>query len=375
MISSLGLKVKKVWGSWYQAWLSRDQRIQLQQTPGLEKMGDNLTFEPLSLPNDFSTNLWHFKNPLGFDLRAEGAWAISTGSPEVVVGVVDSGIALGHRDLAPNIWVNQAEKDGKPGVDDDGNGYVDDVHGFNFAANQANAQDNRGHGTMVSGLIGAVGDNQFGVMGMSWQVKMMSLNMFPNLWGNATLSSAIAAINYAIDNGAHIINASWGQASSTKDEEPGYDLLREVIARAHEKGILFVAAAGNNAGNNDLTHMVPATLGNPNILSVGAINRRGQAWSKTNFGAQSVHVLAPGEEVMTTSQDGGTRYATGTSLSAPLVTGLAVLMLSVNPNLSPEQIIQILEQSCQPLAPLSSMSRCQGTLDAKLALDQVLATP
>ncbi len=368
----LGDKSQKITGLWHQVWLTPELQRSVSQNPQVALITPNHKLKPLLLPNDFSTNLWHFQNELGFDLNAPAAWAIETGSQDVVVGVVDSGIHLRHSDLADNIWENQAELEGQTGVDDDNNGYVDDIHGYNFASNQSNGADNRGHGTMVSGAIGAIGNNNSGIVGMAWSVHMMSLNMFPNLWGNATLASAVKAIDYAVNNGARIINASWGQSGGDVEKDPGFEILFETIERANKKGVLFVAAAGNDGGNNDIKHMIPATLGNSNILSVGAYGHKGVNWSKSNHGAQSVHVFAPGEEILTTSQDGGTRRASGTSLSAPFVSGLAALMLSINSELTPQELIALIESSCRPHTELSSLSRCGGFLDAEIAVKQAV---
>jgi subtilisin family serine protease/predicted esterase len=358
---------------WYQVWLTQKQLNELSRDSRVLSLSPNHTFKALTPPNDFLSSMWHFDQPSGFDLNALKAWELARDASHIRVAVVDSGIRRSHPDLRDNVWVNQIEAQGQPQVDDDNNGYVDDIYGFNFAANQPNSDDNRGHGTQVSGALGAIGNNGIGTVGMAWHVSMMPLNMFPNLWGNATLASAVRAIDYAIDNKAHIINASWGQATQadvTKD--PGFQLLYDTIERANQEGILFVAAAGNDGSNNDMSHMVPATLGNSNILSVGATARNGLSWNKSNYGAHAVHVMAPGQEILTTSHNGGVRYSSGTSLSAPLVSGLAALMLSANPDLSPQDIIQILERSCDPHPGLLEHSRCNGYLNAATALERAM---
>jgi thermitase len=356
--------------SWYKAYLTQNQVRQLRAEGSVRHIGRNHRLKTLTTPNDLDSRQWAFQNPLGFDLSAEKAWSIKATAPDVVVAVIDSGIDMNHRDLKNNLWVNNREANGEPGVDDDGNGYTDDIHGFNFATKRPDPDDTRGHGTMVSGMIGAIGNNNYGITGMAWQVQLMALNMFPNLWGTATLDSALKAIDYAINNGAHIINASWGQADDDLEPDAGFIMLEEAIERANEKGITFVAAAGNNGADNDLKGMVPATLTNDNIISVGAMNRYGQPWSKSNFGKSNVHVMAPGEEIYTTHTE-GFRMPSGTSISAPIVSGLIALMLEQNPDLTPTEIKTILVNSCDESPELKRLSQCEGYLNAHQVLERI----
>ncbi|MEM7645570.1 MAG: S8 family peptidase, partial [Pseudomonadota bacterium] len=356
---------------WYKVGLSQNQARSLKKDRSILNIAKNHKLKMLALPNDYKSNQWAFKNPLGFDMNAEKAWDLVTDSKDVVIGVVDSGISHSHRDLFENIWVNEAELKGQKGVDDDGNGYVDDVRGYNFAVGSSDSSDRRGHGSLVSGLIGAIGDNGYGITGISWKTSMMSLNMFPNFWGDATLESSIKALNYAIDNGAQIINASWGQADDDLVPADGFKILEETIERAEQKGILFVAAAGNSNADNDVKGMIPATLDYPNIVSVGAMNRKGEKWAKSNYGKNNVHVMAPGAEIITTSHQGGTKMTSGTSLSAPIITGLAALMWSYNPDLTYAEVKQALIDSCTPNAALEDYSQCGGHVDAYRALDLV----
>ena len=357
----------------YRVELSQEELSLARINKNFEYIVLNHEFKPLLEPNDFHRNQWWIYDDKRFDVSAFEAWDITTGSRDVVVGVVDSGINWRHSDLKNNLWVNQAEEMGEKGVDDDGNGYVDDIKGFNFATNNPNSSDTRGHGTLVSGAIGAEGNNGIGIAGMAWNVQMMSLNIFPNLFGNATLESVLKAIHYAIDNGAHIINASFGQADDDLVPAEGFKPLIEAIELAKDKGILFVAAAGNSSGNNDEKGMIPATLNVDNILSVGASNHKGEKWAKTNYGLNSVDVIAPGQEIYTTNGSSGYKYVSGTSLSAPIVSGIAALMLSVNPSLTYTDIIDLMTKSCKPAESLVELSRCGGVIDAHQAVKQAKA--
>ncbi len=360
-------RTERIGHGWYKAVLDESQRQVVKRTGEVQYIGRNIELKLLAEPNDLHPNQWAFFNDKGFDISAPAAWDISVGHEDIVVGVIDSGIQWSHGDLQDNIWNNPVELNGTPGVDDDQNGYVDDVKGYHFLLNSPESNDTRGHGTMVSGMIGAKGNNGFGITGMAWNVKLMPLNMFPNLWGNATLDAAVKAMNYAVDNKVDIINASFGQADDDLVPDEGFNIFIEAVERADQQGIPIVAAAGNSSGDNDKTGMIPATLPHSNIISVGAMNRYGEKWAKTNYGLNSVHVMAPGEEILTTHTS-GTRSPSGTSLSAPIVTGIVVLMLEQNPDLTPTEIKEILIESCDSHPPLASMSQCGGYINAHRAV-------
>ncbi len=355
--------------SWYKSVLSKSQRQAIERTGEVEFINRNIELKMLLEPDDLDARQWAFKNPKGFDISAPLAWDFSVGKEDIVVAVIDSGIQWSHRELKDNIWENPLEAKGQKGVDDDNNGYVDDIKGFHFLLNNPESNDTRGHGTMVSGMIGAKGNNGYGIAGVAWNVKLMPLNMFPNLWGNATLEAAVKAIHYAVDNKANVINASFGQADDDFEPDEGFEIFVEAIERAEQSGIVVVAAAGNSSGDNDKKGMIPATLPLDNIVAVGAMNSDGNKWAKTNYGQNNVHVMAPGEEIFTTHPNGA-RSVSGTSLSAPIVTGIVVLMLDVNPQLSPLEIRKILVSSCEPHPPLASLSQCGGFINAHLAVSQ-----
>lgn len=358
--------------NWYKTIMSQQTRDQLWRTGEVAQINKNIELKMLLEADDLDARQWGFNNANGFDISAPAAWDLSVGREDIVVAVIDSGISWNHRDLKENIWVNRAEEQGQDGVDDDGNGYIDDVRGYHFLLNQPNSQDTRGHGTMVSGMIGAKGNNGYGIAGVAWNVKLMPLNMFPNLWGNATLEAAVKAVHYAVDNNATLINASFGQADDDLEPDEGFEIFLEAVDRAEQAGIPIIAAAGNSSGDNDVKGMIPATLKNSNIVAVGAFNSNGDKWAKTNYGKNNVHVMAPGQDILTT-HTGGTKTVSGTSLSAPIVAGIVALMLDVNPQLDPQGIREILVASCDPHPPLASLSQCGGFINAHTALMKAAA--
>ncbi len=280
-------------------------------------------------------------------LKMESVWEYSTGSPLVIVAVSDTGIDLNHEDLIDNLWTNHAELNGVDGVDDDQNGYIDDIHGYDFADNDGDPSpgDNpdSAHGTHVAGLIGAVGNNQLGISGLNWNVKLMSLKGFTDT-GKGDLAAMIKTIYYAVDNGAQIINCSWGAKRNPT--------LAEIDAfnYASQHGVFVVTAAGNQSDLADLYS--PASL--DTVVAVGSINSQNELSSFSNFG-KKVALLAPGgdigsdkdESIFSTLPEINGSYGIrkGTSISTPLVAGVAALLLSIKPTLNPIEIKNILLQS------------------------------
>ncbi len=258
------------------------------------------------------------------DIDAPEAWGRrnGTGSRNVIVAVIDSGVDRNHPDLRRNMWVNWREKIN--GRDDDGNGYVDDRYGWDFVYNDNDPMDYNSHGTHVAGTIGAVSNNRRGVTGVAWQVRIMALR-FLDANGSGSTSNAIKAINYSTRKRAHISNNSWGGG--------GYSVaLKRAITRYAGKGGLFIAAAGNSSSNNDRSPHYPSNYNNINILAVAATDNRDQLASFSNYGIRSVDVAAPGVDILSTEPFGRYGYKSGTSMAAPHVAGVAALVKARHPN-------------------------------------------
>lgn len=272
------------------------------------------------------------------DIDAPEAWNISTGSSEIIVGVIDTGIDYDHKDLAVNIWSNPEEIPGN-GIDDDANGYVDDVHGINSITGTGDPMDDHYHGTHCSGTIGAVGNNTIGVVGVNWTVKLIGLK-FLDSGGSGWTDDAIECINYAValkNSGVNIrvLSNSWGGGGYSQ-------ALADAIDVADNAGILFVAAAGNSSLNNDIIPHYPSSYTNDNILSVASIDHNDELSYFSNYGPESVDLGAPGSSILSTVPDNSYSTLSGTSMATPHVSGAAALLLSVNDQLSVQQLKSLL---------------------------------
>ncbi|HEX2153348.1 MAG TPA: S8 family peptidase [Acidimicrobiia bacterium] len=264
------------------------------------------------------------------ELGVARAWHETTGGSRVIA-VIDSGVLTGHPDLADRIFTNIGETPGND-VDDDGNGLVDDVHGWDLIDGDNDPTDpSQGHGTEVAG-VAAASLNGVGVAGIAPTATILPIRACTN---SCELFTVAWAVTYATDMGAEVINLSLGGFAS----EAGP--LADAVSYAEEAGVLVVAAAGNTGTNIDGTSFVPADLPNPNLVAVAATDRHNRLWAESNFGPNSVELAAPGVEIVTTTLDslGGYRTVTGTSFAAPHVSATAALMLSVNPALTPTQLI------------------------------------
>lgn len=312
----------------------------------------------------------------GVDVGGKAAWAIQRGLPDVTVAVIDEGIQITHPDLRGAIWTNPGEIPGN-GKDDDGDGYVDDVHGWNFISNSPtvySAADGDDHGTHVGGIVGATADNGQGVAGLASGVRIMPLK-FLTATGGGYDSDAIRAIGYAVAHGAKVINASWG-ASIAQDPAANSPALRDAIASC---GCVFVTAAGNDGANMDDPALAsyPAAFGLPNMLSVAAVDDTGALAGFSNYGSTVVDLAAPGQGVISTLPD-GYGWGDGTSMATPFVAAAAALMYSVVPSLAPQDVVQRLRADVKPLTSLSGKVITGGMLDAGAVLtrlDADLAAP
>jgi subtilisin family serine protease len=298
----------------------------------------------------------------GADISAMRAWAVTRGSDQVVVAVIDSGVDYTHPDLVKNIW---SRPEIIKAYQDEDLGAIEDVHGFNVVDDNGDPMDDNGHGTHCAGIIGAEGGNGIGIAGVNWNVKIMPLR-FMDGDGAGTTKDAIEAINYVIDRkragvNVRIISASWG--SSTRSRA-----LEDVIRKAYDEGILFVAAAGNDGADNDETPHYPSSYSLGNIVSVAATNRNDQLASFSNYGAKSVQIAAPGEEIVSTWLEHGFTEKKGTSMATPFVAGVAALILSQNPKMSVDDLRARLLQSVDSLASLDGKVSSSGRINAAKAV-------
>lgn len=295
------------------------------------------------------------------DIDAPEAWERATGGAQIVVAVIDGGIDYTHPDLAPHIWTNPGEVPGN-GLDDDGNGYVDDVHGYDFANDDPDPIDTDGHGTHVAGTIGAVGNNGIGVAGVMPEVQLMAVQFLEG--GSGYTFDAIQAIDYAVAMGAQISNNSWGGGGASQ-------ALRDTIAAAGEAGHLFVAAAGNSGADADAAPHYPAAFDLDTVISVGASTASDTRAGFSNYGAESVDLFAPGDAILSTLPGGTYGHYSGTSMAAPHVAGVAGLILSTEEgaSLSPEALRARLIETADPVPALQGLSASGGRLNAAAALD------
>jgi subtilisin family serine protease len=340
----------------------------------------NYVYRHTAVSNDlYYTNgsLWGMYGDATSPLNAYGsqageAWAAGkTGAATVVVGIIDEGVMHAHEDLAANIWNNPLELSGAAGVDDDGNGYVDDIHGWDFAGNDNSTYDGNSddHGTHVAGTIGAVGGNGKGVAGVNWNVKLISAKFLGRNGG--TTANAIKAVDYITDLKTRYnlnipaTNNSWGGGGYSQ-------ALYEAIERANKANILFIAAAGNDTNNNDSAPSYPGSYNNANIISVASIASNGTLSSFSNFGATSVDIGAPGSSIYSTlpTKKGTSGYGaySGTSMATPHVTGAAALYASTHAGTTAAAIKQAILSSAVPTSSLSGKTATGGRLDVNGAL-------
>lgn len=302
----------------------------------------------------------------GVDINVVSAWETTRGSSDVVVAVIDTGIRYTHQDLAQNMWTNSAELNGTPGVDDDGNGFIDDIYGCDPLNNDGDPFDDNNHGTHVAGTIAATADNTGRTVGVAPGVKLMACKFLPAT-GGGSISGAITCIEYSVDMGADILNNSWGSQS------PLSFSLNNAIEYANQNDVLFVAAAGNDAQNNDSSSFSPSNAINDNVISVAAINRSGNLAGFSNYGANNVDIAAPGVSIHSSIASNDNRYANfnGTSMAAPHVAGVAALLKSHYPNITIAQYRSSLLETTTPLASLAGRVATGGIVNATAALNSL----
>jgi subtilisin family serine protease len=339
-----------------------DSALQKYQRSGLFEFVEADSMVRLSAgPNDpffLDGTLWGLRNLgqegglAGADIRALEGWAIRHCASNIVVAVIDSGVRYTHQDLSSNMWRHP----------------VTGAHGINAVAGTDDPDDDNGHGTLVAGILGASGNNGIGVTGVAWNVQIMACK-FADRFGDGTLADAIQCLEYARTNGAHIINVSWGIEEFSQS-------LSNAVKKAGEQGIMVVAAAGNRTSDTDVYPYYPASLSLDNVVSVAATTRNDQLHFLSNYGENSVHLGAPGEEIHSTHHRSDEAYATrfGTSMAAAYVSGALALLHAHFPGEGHPQLIQRLLQGTDPLPALAGKCASGGRLNLFEALDTGAAT-
>lgn len=362
----------------------------LKERSGIEFAEPNyklsVSTKPVPVPRDpLWIKMWGLKNygqnsPNGAegleksDIQALEAWAVTKGSRDVIIAVIDTGIDYNHPDLKANMWVNEAELNGVPGQDDDGNGYSDEIYGWNFVSSNRSEPyhgqlghpdplDDNDHGTHCAGTIGAVGNNQTGVVGINWNVRLMALK-FLDANGSGDTGDAIRAVKFAADNGADVMSNSWGGGASS-------EAMRKAILYAEKKGAIFVAAAGNSAADNDQTDNYPSNYEVESIVAVAATDNRDRLADFSSYGFKTVHLAAPGVDIMSTvpldPYEKREPYSafSGTSMATPHVSGAIGLLLAADPTFkkNPKAIKQRLMDTVDVLPNLTPVVASGGRLN------------
>ncbi len=294
------------------------------------------------------------------DIDAPEAWDIGTGSDEIVVAVIDTGVDYHHVDLVDNMWVNEAEYNGTPGVDDDGNGYVDDIYGYDFRNNDGDPMDDHYHGTHVSGTVGGIGNNAEGVAGVNWTVRIMAVK-FLSSGGGGTTSDAISSVEYTTLMGANVSSNSWGGGGYSQG-------LKDAIDAAGEAGMLFVAAAGNDSEDTDVHPHYPSSYDSESLISVMSTDKHDNKSGFSNWGPVTVDLGAPGSDILSCQLGGGYKYASGTSMATPHVAGACALIWSMNTAMSNADVKDVLLRTGDQIPALAGKCVSEGRLNLYKAI-------
>lgn len=372
----LGSNILEVLGQtgWQRIRISGDRSVesavaQYKKFPAVIAAQPNFYYELTALPNDpqySNAGLWGLPK-----ISAPAAWDITTGSSTVIVAVIDTGMRLGHEDLAANLWVNPVEI-ANNGIDDDGNGYIDDVHGWDFRFEDSDPTDQHGHGTHVAGTIGAVGNNATGIVGVNWNVRIMPIKIYSQAANDTTSAMLVNAYNYVrmmklAGHNIRVTNNSYGGCA----EACGYDqATKDAIDALGDAGLLNVFAAGNNNRNTDNLPFYPGSYDSPSIINVAASTSIDSRASFSNFGIVSVDIAAPGAGIYSTTNGSNTSYgnSSGTSMAAPHVAGVAALLAAQHPSLDASSLKATILNNVDVLPDWASLVKTSGRLNAASAL-------
>lgn len=332
----------------------------LKHNPHVLYAEPDAVLRPTATPNDPSfSKQWGLNQSSNIDINAPEVWASFTGDPNFKVAVLDTGVDYNHPDLRDNMWRNPGEIAGN-GVDDDGNGFKDDVYGYDFINNDSDPMDDVDHGTHCAGIIAATGNNGIGISGVNWRAKIVALK-FLGPDGGVT-SDAIRALDYAQKMGIKVSSNSYGGEGTS--EQAFKDALNAAAAANH----VFVAAAGNDGRDNELTANYPSNYTMPNLVAVAALDASGALASYSNWGATSVDIAAPGSSIYSTVPGGGYAYMSGTSMATPHVAGVIALVYAQNPTWTYSQVIGRVLGTVRKMSSLSGKVVSGGMVDAAAAL-------
>jgi len=349
----------------------------IRRLPGVEYAEPDYVLQAARVPNEpryADGSLYHLFNwgqlggTVDCDIDAAEGWDLAFDATSVIVSVLDTGTRVTHEDLTANLWRNPGEIAGN-GLDDDNNGYIDDVHGINAMNDSGDLTDTFGHGTHVAGILGAVGNNGIGVVGTAWNARIMTCKFLDNQL-QGSLSDALECIEYSRVNGARIINASWG---GTTTNVFGAQALYDAINSLRQHGIIFVAAAGNFSLNNDaIPRFYPASFDLDNIVSVAATTRDDDIAHFSDYGLNTVDLGAPGYIVLSTWAGHDSSYALddGTSMAAPQVAAACALAWAKYPGSTYQQIIARVLAGTDPIPALAGKCKTGGRLNLHKVLSQ-----
>lgn len=296
----------------------------------------------------------------GADINARAGWQATTGANGTIIAVIDTGVDVNHADLSRNLWVNKAEANGRNNDDDDRNGFVDDVQGWNFVNDTKNVNDDHGHGTAMAGIIAAEGNNHLGISGVMWKASILPLKALDST-GSGAISDVVEAMDYAVVRGASVINCSFGTSGFSQ-------ALLDAINRASVAGVLVVASAGNSAQDLTNSPYYPASYTANNLITVAATTNSDLLAPFSNWGTSSVHIAAPGVDVLTTTPNGKYGTISGTSAAAPLVAGAAGLLKTRRSWVSAQSVRKSLIDSARKVAALTGRVASGGILSTGEAI-------